>query len=146
MGVRKLLILLLFYSALVYSYSEVKMITLYIGSEKFVVEVADTAAKQQRGLMFRDHIPDDFGMLFVHAGEAYRSFWMKNCLVPLDIIYLDKHKQIINMYIDVPPCKGEPCKSYASARPARYVLELRANRSKELNLKPGDTIFFILNR
>ena len=143
--IKKILLLLAVVSRLVYSVPDVKMIPLYIGSEKFVVEVADTFEKQLRGLMFRDSIPDDFGMLFIHNSEEYRSIWMKNCLVSLDIIFLDKNKQIINIFAAVPPCKREPCKSYISQRPAQYVLELRANRAEELKLKPGDTIFFILD-
>jgi len=124
---------------------EIKIIPLYIGPEKFMVEIADTPEKQIRGMMFREFIPDDFGMLFIHETEDYRSFWMKNCRVSLDIIYLDKNKQIINIHFNVPPCQLEPCKTYQSQRPAQYVLELRGNRAKELNLKPGDTIFFSLN-
>lgn len=125
------------------SEDDLKLIPLYIGSEKFTVEIADTPEKQITGLMYRENIPDNYGMLFIHDDEDYRSFWMKNCKVSLDIIYLDNNKQIINMHIDVPPCKREPCPTYQSDKPARYVLELRGNRAKELNLKPGDTIFFI---
>lgn len=122
----------------------IKSIPLYIGQEKFMVEVADTPEKQLTGLMYREFIPDDFGMLFIYRTENYRSFWMKNCRVHLDIIFLDKNKQVVNIHSNVPPCEDEPCKTYGSERPAQYVLELRGNRAKELNLKPGDTIFFSL--
>lgn len=121
------------------------MIPLYIGSEKFTVEVAETEEAQMRGLMYRKHVPDDFGMLFVHEEEGFRSMWMKNCFVSLDLIFLNKNKQVVDMYIDVPPCKNEPCDTYPSRIPAQYVLELRANRAKELNLKIGDTMTFILD-
>jgi uncharacterized membrane protein (UPF0127 family) len=134
------------YTAISNSSPEIKTIPLYIGSEQFVVEIADTREKQLMGLMFRESIPDDYGMLFVYGEEGYRSMWMKNCKVHLDFIFLDANKQIINMYINVPPCKKEPCKSYECRRPAMYVLELRGNRAKELKLKPGDTIFFILDK
>lgn len=125
--------------------AEIKIIPLYIGPEKFMVEIADTPEKQITGMMYREFIPDDFGMLFINETERYRSFWMKNCRVHLDIIFLDRNKQVINIHFNVPPCKHEPCKTYPSERPAQYVLELRGNRAKELNLKPGDTIFFNLN-
>lgn len=127
-------------------HAEVKMIPLYIGSEKFTVEIADTVEKQMRGMMFRKNVPDDFGMLFIYNMEDYHGFWMKNCLVHLDIIYLNKEKQVVDMHINVPPCKEEPCKTYFSRIPARYVLELRGNRSKEINLKIGDSIFFMLDK
>jgi uncharacterized membrane protein (UPF0127 family) len=126
-------------------HAEVKMVPLYIGSEKFMVEIADTMEKQLRGLMFRKSVPDDFGMLFVHDGEGYRSIWMKNTLVHLDLIFLNKHKQVVDIYLNVPPCKKEPCESYVTRVPAQYVLELRGNRAGELNIKIGDTIYFSLD-
>jgi uncharacterized membrane protein (UPF0127 family) len=133
-------------SALLYSYPEIKTTPLYIGPQQFVVEIADTTEKHLRGLMFRDYIPDNFGMLFVYGEEEYRSMWMKNCRVHLDIIFLDAGKKIINMYIDVPPCSEEPCRTYVSKKPVKYVLELRGKRAKELKLKPGDNILFILKK
>jgi len=124
---------------------EVNVIPLYIGSEKFLVEVADTPEKQRLGLMYRESVPDNFGMLFVHEDEAYRSMWMKNCKISLDLIFLDENKQVINISHNVPPCLNEPCPSYASEQPARYVLELRGKRAEELKLKPGDMVSFIWN-
>jgi uncharacterized membrane protein (UPF0127 family) len=126
-------------------HADVKMIDLYIGSEKFTVEIADTVQKQTRGMMFRKEVADDFGMLFVYDREDYHGFWMKNCFLNLDIIYLNKDKQVVDMYINVPPCKKEPCKSYVTRVPAQYVLELRGNRARELNLQPGDSVMFILD-
>lgn len=143
---KRIVVLFILFCGSLYSSltAEIKIIPLYIGPEKFMVEIADTPEKQLTGLMFREFIPDDFGMLFIHESEDYRSFWMKNCRVSLDIIFLDRNKQVINIHFNVPPCEDEPCKTYKSERPAQYVLELRGNRAKELNLKPGDTIFFSL--
>lgn len=124
--------------------AQVRMIPLYIGSAEFTVEIADTQEKQMVGLMFRKTIPDDFGMLFVHNEEEYHSMWMKNTLVHLDLIFLNKSRQVVDMYINVPPCKQDPCETYPSRVLAQYVLELRGNRAKELNLKIGDTLFFTL--
>mgnify|MGYP003944607301 CR=1 FL=1 len=121
------------------------MIPLYIGETKFTVEIADTHEKQLRGLMFRKSIPGDYGMLFVYNDEQIRGFWMKNTLVHLDLIFLDKNKQVVDMILNVPPCKADPCQTYASDKEAQYVIELRGRRAKELNLKIGDTVFFILN-
>jgi uncharacterized membrane protein (UPF0127 family) len=110
-----------------------------------VVEVSDTPEKQVKGLMFRENIPANYGMLFVFPSEETRSFWMKNCRIHLDIIYLNNRKQIIDMHINVPPCTSDPCPSYISKKKARYVLELKGNRAKELGLKEGDSVFFVLN-
>ncbi len=125
--------------------AKTRLIPLFIGKVKFTVEIADTDEKQTLGLMFRRSIPGDFGMLFVYADEGSRSFWMKNTLVHLDLIYLDRDKQVVDIFIDVPPCERMPCETYTSKKPAKYVLELRGNRAKELNIKLGDILFFLLN-
>lgn len=124
----------------------VKMIPLYIGNHKFTVELADTPEKRALGFMFRENIPSDFGMLFISDMEEYQSFWMKNCKSNLDIIYLDSRKQVVDIYFNVPPCPYEPCPTYESRKPAQYVLELRGKRAKEINLKIGDSIFFMLKK
>jgi uncharacterized membrane protein (UPF0127 family) len=126
-------------------HGQVKMIPMCIGSAEFTVEIADTVEKQMVGLMFRKTIADDFGMLFVNKAEDYHSMWMKNTLVHLDLIFLNKGRQVVDMYINVPPCEKDPCESYPSRVRAQYVLELRGNRARELNLKIGDTLFFILD-
>ncbi|MCP4153439.1 MAG: DUF192 domain-containing protein, partial [bacterium] len=117
---------------------------LYIGEETFTVEIADNPVTQARGLMFRKSVPDNFGMLFVYDVANYYGFWMKNCFVHLDLIFLNKDKQVVEIFFNVPPCEQEPCKSYAPSIPAQYILELRGNRSKEIGLKEGDSISFIL--
>ncbi len=137
-------IFIIFYSSFLI-YGDTKLVSLFIGSNKFIVEVADSEEARIRGLMFRESIPDNYGMLFVFDEENIRSFWMKNTLTYLDIIYLNKNKRIVDMYINVPPCKNDPCKNYISAEPAKYVLELKGNRVKDLNLKKGDFIFFVFD-
>ena len=108
------------------------------------MEIADTEEKQMVGLMYRKSIPDDFGMLFVDSEEGPHSMWMKNTLVHLDLIFLNRGRQVVDMYINVPPCEKDPCVSYPSRVPAQYVLELRGKRAGELGLKIGDTLYFTL--
>jgi uncharacterized membrane protein (UPF0127 family) len=136
---KKLLIAILAFAG--FMAAENRFITVFIQDKPFRTEIADTPEKQIRGLMFRSRINADFGMLFVFAEEETRSFWMKNTLVPLDIIYLNNDRQIVDMYCDVPPCRSDPCPSYTSALPARFVLEVRGGTAKKLNLKVGDKIF-----
>jgi uncharacterized membrane protein (UPF0127 family) len=124
--------------------AETKFTTVYIGDHEFNVEIADTLEKMALGLMYRGSIPENFGMLFVHDSEQTRSMWMKNTLIHLDLIFLDRDRRVVDMYINVPPCKSDPCPSYYSRKRAQYVLELRGNRATELNLKIGDSVFFIL--
>jgi uncharacterized membrane protein (UPF0127 family) len=118
-----------------------RFITIYIQDKPFQAEIADTPEKHAKGLMFRTRIKDDFAMLFVFTEEEIRSFWMKNTLIPLDIIYLNSDKQIVDMYVSVPPCKTDPCPGYESALPARFVVEINGGLAKKLKLKIGDKIF-----
>lgn len=106
--------------------------------ETFSVEVADTPDKQQLGLMFRDHMPRDHGMLFIFPNESLRSFWMKNTRIPLDIIYFDADYRLVSVARGARPCRTTQCRGYPSAGPAKFVLELNAGLADELRLEPGD--------
>ena len=123
-----------------------KFIPIVLGEENFVVELADTDQKRIKGLMHRETIPNTYGMLFIFDEESTQGIWMKNTLIYLDIIYLNKHKQIVDMHLNVPPCKKEPCQSYLSKIPALYALELKGNSAKRLGLKIGDTIMFTIDK
>lgn len=136
---KKLLISLLAFAGLMGA--ENRFITIFVQSKPFNTEIADTAEKHARGLMFRTQIKADYGMLFVFAEEEIRSFWMKNTLIPLDMIFLNNEKQVIDLFCSVPPCRSDPCPSYTSALPARYVLEIAGGTAKRLKLKIGDKIF-----
>lgn len=108
----------------------------------FSVEIAATPAEQELGLMNRTSVPADHGMLFVFADVQPRTFWMKNTLIPLDILFFDDAHQLVTIRADVPPCKADPCPVYASTAPARYVLELNAGTAAKLGLRKGDVITF----
>ncbi len=111
-----------------------------LGGKTFKVEIADTAEKQALGLMFRDSMPDDEGMIFIFPNEAPRSFWMKNTRIPLDIMYFDKDLKMVSISADTPPCRVSRCPSYPSTGPAMYVLELNAGKASELGVGPGDVL------
>ncbi len=118
-----------------------RFLTVYVQGKPFRVEVADTPAQHARGLMFRRCLKSDYGMLFVFSEEEMRSFWMKNTLVALDMIFLNNEKQVVGLQESVPPCAADPCPSYGSGLPARYVLELAGGTAKRLKLQIGDKIF-----
>lgn len=120
---------------------ENRFVTIYIQDKPFLAEIADTPEKQSKGLMFRHKIKDDYGMLFIFTEEDTRSFWMKNTLIFLDIIFLNREQQIVDMFVCVPPCRGDPCPSYTAKFPAQYVLEINGGLAKKLKLKIGDKIF-----
>lgn len=111
-----------------------------LGGKKFSVEIADTREKQALGLMFRDEMPADQGMLFIFPNEAPRSFWMKNTRIPLDIMYFDEDLIMVSISADTKPCKIKRCPSYPSIATAKYVLELNAGTASELGVGPGDRL------
>lgn len=104
------------------------------------VEVADDREEQVRGLMFRNHLPWNAGMLFAYNEEEPQTFTMKNTLIPLDMIFVDSSSKIIDIKENVPPCKQEECPSYPSREPAQYVLEVNAGFVQEKGVKIGDRL------
>jgi len=116
-----------------------------LAGERFSVELADTPEKQSLGLMFRDHLPDDQGMLFLFPNESLRSFWMKNCRISLDIFYFDKDLALVSVSENTPPCRTQRCPNYPSSGPAKYVLELNAGKAAELGVKAGDQLELYLD-
>lgn len=106
---------------------------------KINLEVARTPQEQEIGLMYRKNLPDDRGMLFQFPSAQPVSFWMKNTLIPLDIIFLRKG---VVQYIaaGVPPCTADPCPSYGPRTLIDTVIELRSGRAAELSLKVNDRV------
>lgn len=111
-----------------------------LGGKTFRVEIAETQEKQALGLMFRDSMPRNEGMIFIFPNEAPRSFWMKNTRIPLDIMYFDKDLKLVSISADTPPCRVSRCPSYPSSKPAMYVLELNAGMAAELGVGPGELL------
>jgi len=107
---------------------------------RFMVDLAETQEKQALGLMFRESMPDDQGMLFIFPAEGMRSFWMKNTKIPLDIFYFDENLALVSVSENTPPCRTPRCPSYPSTGPAKYVLELNAGKAKELGAQAGDVL------
>ena len=107
-------------------------------------ELAKTDEERARGLMFRERIRPDQGMLFVFEEEGLHGFWMKNTLVALDILWLGRDRRIVHIAADVPPCKADPCPTYGPDVPAAYVLELKAGEAGARGLKAHDRLEFVL--
>jgi uncharacterized membrane protein (UPF0127 family) len=122
-----------------------KFIKIYLSEgSSITAELAVTAEERARGLMFRERLLPDQGMLFVFEVEDYHSFWMKNTLVALDMVWLDKEKRIVHIERDVPPCQADPCPSYTPKRPGSYVLELKSGSADRLKLRLFDRLEFAL--
>ncbi|PMR86645.1 DUF192 domain-containing protein [Xanthomonas arboricola] len=109
-----------------------------LAGTRYRVELAQNDADRAKGLMFRDAMADDHGMLFVHDRQEPLAYWMKNTKIALDILYFDNERRLVSQQRDVPPCSaGDACPPYPSKRPARYVLELNAGQAARLNLQDG---------
>jgi len=107
-------------------------------------ELAETDEERALGLMFRQEINPDQGMLFIFKEEGIYPFWMKNMKFSIDILWLDRGKRIIHIEENVPPCPEEPCPTYSHQLPAAYVLELKAGSVAKNQLKLLDKLEFIL--
>jgi len=104
------------------------------------VEIADTKEERTKGLMYRDSMNDNHGMFFVFDNEEKLSFWMKNTLIPLDMIFFDSNYRVVHVQKNARPCKADPCEVFPSIKPAKYVLEVKAGTSDRLEIKEGDTV------
>jgi uncharacterized membrane protein (UPF0127 family) len=106
------------------------------------IEVATDDDTRAQGLMFRDRIPEGTGMLFVFVQSGDYPFWMKNTLVPLDMIWVDDQKRVVHVQANVPPCKADPCPSYPPHAVAKYVLELGGGQAAKHRVVNGSTLTF----
>lgn len=107
---------------------------------KIDAEIADDNEERTKGLMFREKLNQNEGMFFVFGEESYETFWMKNTLIPLDIVFIDENFRIVDVKFAV-PCRQEQCALYASSKPVKYVLEVNGNFTARNEIKIGDKIF-----
>ena len=119
-------------------------VTLPDGAQ-ITAELAITPEEQARGLMFRANLAPDRGMLFVGGRSAPRSFWMYQCLIPLDMIWLDGTHRIVEIVRAAPPCRSSDpsdCPSYGGNANSVYVLELAAGQADAHGLRLGNRLEF----
>lgn len=105
------------------------------------IERADDPAEQTRGLMYREGISENEGMLFLFQNEGRRFFWMKNVSFPIDIIWLSADKKVLGI-TNADPCTADPCPSYPSPEGVKYVLEVASGFSQKNNLTIGTEVVF----
>lgn len=106
------------------------------------LEIAADDPTRTQGLMFRDRVPEGTGMLFIFAHPDEFPFWMKNTLVPLDMIWIDEQNRVVHVEANVPPCKADPCPSYPPHAIAKYVLELGGGQAAKHRVVNGSTLRF----
>jgi hypothetical protein len=110
----------------------------------FLVELMRTIAERAHGLMYREQMENNRGMLFIFPIEGFYDFWMKNTLIPLDIIWLDENYQVVDVKNNAAPCLQESCPSFVSSREAKFVLEINGGQTDKIGLKVGDYLSIIM--
>ena len=116
-------------------------------NEKIIfVEVAITPEDRQRGLMERDLLEKDNGMLFVFSEEDTYSFWMKNMKISLDIIWINADGNVVYFVEGAPPCVQSPCQTYSPNADALYVLEVNPGVIDVLGIEENTEVIISLNK
>lgn len=119
----------------------VKYTNVKVGDTKIRAEIADNLISRTKGLMFRKTLPEDEGMLFTFNQEGYHSFWMMNMSFPIDMIWINKEKEVVDMVKDAQPCKLI-CPVYRPKEKAFYVLEVNSNFTERHGVKIGTSLEF----
>jgi hypothetical protein len=114
------------------------VITSQNGKHEFEVEIAAKDNQRKVGLMNRDHLDDDKGMLFVFETSGIVNFWMKNTLIPLDMLFINEHGVIETIARNVQPCTKTPCPLYNSYKSVKFVLEINGGKADHDGIKEGD--------
>ena len=109
------------------------------GPHRFTVEVATTPAQMEQGLMFRAQLAPDAGMLFVLGRPQVAMMWMKNTLIPLDMLFVDAAGRIVNIHQRAVP---QSLATIAAAAPVRAVIELNGGTAARLDIRPGDRVVY----
>lgn len=101
---------------------------------EFKIEIADSPYERQTGLMYRDKLEKQHGMLFVFENSELRGFYMKNTLIPLDLIFIDEYYEIIHIHSKATPYETA---SISSQLPAKYVFEINGGLSEQIGIQKG---------
>jgi uncharacterized membrane protein (UPF0127 family) len=113
-----------------------EVVRMQIGSETFTLEVADSEDEQEKGLMARESMPADHGMIFVFPDSRKLGFWMKNTLIPLDIIYIDETGRVVS----VKSMQPHDLTAVRSDGPAMYAIELNQGAAARVGVRGGDVL------
>lgn len=111
----------------------------------FVVELAMNKEEKRKGLMESSGLKDNEGMLFLNEKEDVYSFWMKNVSFPLDIIWINKDKEVVFISQNAQPCFDDFCPSINPGIKAKYVLEINGGLSNKIGLKTGSKLDIIID-
>lgn len=107
------------------------------------VELARTPEEQAEGLMYRESLPEKTGMLFLFPDKGVHQFWMKNTMIPLDMIWMDEAGRVVFISANTPPCRADPCPSYGPQTPISMVLEIAGGMAAKEKVAVGSVLKFL---
>lgn len=123
----------------IYANEPTKNSSVFINNKKITLEVADTPETRETGLMFRDNMDENHGMIFLFDKPEVTNFWMKNVKIPLDILFIYKNK-IVKLYTMLSGCTNEPCEIYPSEHIVDSVIEVNSGFCYKNKIKAGQKI------
>ncbi len=129
------------------SFGDIAIVLIQTEPSKWVevnAEVAKSPSERAKGLMYRESLDPDKGMLFVFSEPEEQNFWMKNTLIPLDMIFISEDQKVAAIQKNAVPCKEDPCRTYSSNIPVQYVLEVNSGFSSKHGINPGDHVQFVI--
>lgn len=136
-------LIIVLFIILYFKKSPTKYTTVKIEDTEIRAEIADTFTERAKGLMFRKTLSEEEGMLFVFNNEDYHGFWMMNMSFPIDIIWINEEKEVVDIVKNVPSCRFS-CTSYKPKGKAMYVLEVSANFTERHDIGIGTILEFEL--
>jgi uncharacterized protein len=106
----------------------------------YALELALTPEDQAQGLMFRENLPPRTGMLFLFPELGPHHFWMKNTMIPLDMIWMDASGKVVFVSPQTPPCRADPCPTYGPDEPVQQVLEIAGGMAEKEGIQVGSVL------
>ena len=129
-------VILLIISPIAYAFETPVTIEIRLGQTSYQVELALTPAQRRKGLMYREQIASNAGMLLVYPKSGDHRVWMKNMRIPLRVLWIDDRFKVLHI-MRLAPCQLSPCPVFSAPVPARYILELSDDNHK---VEPGDIV------
>jgi uncharacterized membrane protein (UPF0127 family) len=115
-------------------------IEIRLGDETFELDVVDDQQSREKGLMGRESLGENEGMIFDFPKGSRPAIWMRNMVISLDLLFLDEQGTLVQIFHRVPPCEAMPCEVYQAERPLRFVIEVAAGTANRLGLEPGQQV------